>query len=56
MQRLVWKEFNSMKSNLKNILKSNSSKLSFTVDSWTGKNSKSYYAVTLHFIDSNWEL
>lgn len=44
-----------MKDNLKKILNKNESKFSFTIDGWTAPNFKSYYRVTIHFIDNNWK-
>lgn len=38
------------------ILQDNDSKISFTVDAWTSIRSKSYYGVTVHFIDKQWKI
>lgn len=34
----------------------NKSKISFTIDGWTSVANKSFYGITAHFVDSNWEL
>ena len=52
----VLEHFAKMKTNLKKILDANSSKFSFTIDGWSGINGKSYYSVTVHFIDEDWIL
>ena len=48
--------FRTSKDELKIILNDNSSKLSYTSDIWTSPTQKSYMAVTVHFIDDNWDL
>ena len=45
-----------MQTNLSNILHNNDSKFSFAVDAWTAKNGRSYYGITIHFIDRKWRL
>lgn len=49
-------EFRKMRENLTKILKSNESKFSFTVDAWWARNRASYYGITIHFIDNDWNL
>lgn len=49
-------EFTKMQKNLFNILQCNDSKFSFAVDAWTAKNGRSYYGITIHFIDKNWRM
>lgn len=56
MRRKVESEYVRMKGIMKNVLKSNTSKISFTVDGWTSCNFRSYYGITAHFIDENWSL
>ncbi|KAL7289333.1 hypothetical protein TKK_0016701 [Trichogramma kaykai] len=34
----------------------NESKFAFTVDAWSGKTRKSYYGVTIHYVDAKWNL
>lgn len=38
------------------ILQNNSSKISFTIDGWTSVANKSYYGITGHFIDNQWNI
>ena len=52
-QKLVC-EFDKMQQNLKKILQSNASKFSFAIDAWSARNGKSYYGITIHFLDDNW--
>lgn len=47
-------EFVKLQNNLKKILDQNTSKYAFTCDGWTASNGKSYYGITLHFIDKDW--
>lgn len=54
--RFTVKEFQLAKNNSKDVLKENNSKLAFTIECWTSKNSKSYYGVTVHYIDGNWKM
>lgn len=42
--------------NLKEILKNTSSNIAFSTDAWTAPNGKSYYGITGHFIDDDWDL
>lgn len=48
------KHFALMKENVKRILKDNRSKFSFNIDAWIARNGKSFYGITVHFIDNNW--
>lgn len=41
---------------LKKILMENKSKISFTIDGWNSLANISFYGITVHFVDSNWEL
>ena len=54
MSEKVTNEFSKMEGNLKQILEENDSKFSFTIDGWTARNGKSFYGVTIHFIDKDW--
>ena len=56
MKRNTMTQFEEMKRNLKTTLQANSSKFSYTVDGWTARNAKSYYGITLHYIDDDWVL
>lgn len=38
------------------ILQNNDSNISFTIDGWTSIANKSYYGVTAHFIDDEWNI
>jgi len=49
-------KFEKLQKCLKQILMENKSKISFTVDGWTSVSNKSFYGITAHFVDSNWEL
>lgn len=55
MRRRVIEEYEHMKKNLKEVL-SNVRSVSFTVDAWTSVATKSYYGMTVHFIDEDWVL
>lgn len=50
----ILKYFDEMEQNLAKILQNNESRLSFTLDAWTAPNNKSFYGMTVHFIDNNW--
>ena len=56
MQEKSLAEFSKMEENLKRILQNNDSKFAFTLDAWSAKNFKSYYGITIHFIDFDWKL
>lgn len=49
-------EFEKMQENLINILNKNKSKFAFTVDAWSSKTNKSYYGITIHYINDEWQL
>ena len=49
-------EFSRMKTNLSNIILFNDSKFSFAVNGWSARNGRSYYGITIHFIDKDWVL
>lgn len=49
-------QFSLMQKNVINILKRNKSKFAFTVDAWSSKANKSYYGITIHYIDDEWKL
>lgn len=48
--------FEVMQSNFKSILQNIQSKMAFTVDAWWALSKVSYYAVTVHFVDDEWNL
>lgn len=54
--KMIFEEFRKMQQNVKKILAENDSKFAFTLDAWSGKTRKSYYGITIHFIDSDWVL
>ncbi|CAB0030851.1 unnamed protein product [Trichogramma brassicae] len=56
MHTMIKEEFKSMQDNVISILEKNDSKFAFTLDAWSGRTRKSYYGVTIHFIDKNWTL
>lgn len=56
MKRKVLEIFEKKKDAVINILKTNESKISFTVDGWTSIAGKSYYGITAHFVDASWKL
>ena len=49
-------QFLKIRQNLKDILEKNESKFSYTVDAWNAQNGSSYYAMTIHFINDDWNL
>ena len=53
MRDKLMAQFSIMKENLKDILQSNDSRFSFTLDAWTAKNGSSYYGITIHFINKD---
>lgn len=56
MREKVITQFEKMQLNLKELLKNNDSRFSFTLDAWTALNGFSYYAITIHYINKDWEL
>jgi len=56
MRTKIMQKFEKLQKCLKQILMENKSKISFTVDGWTSVSNKSFYGITAHFVDSNWEL
>lgn len=52
----VMRKFEKLQECLKQILIKNESKISLTIDGWTSVANKSFYGITAHFVDSNWEL
>lgn len=56
MRGEIMSEFPEMEKNLKKLLQENDSKFSFTIDASTMRNSRSYYGITIHFIDKNFEI
>lgn len=53
---LLESNFVEMRDNLKSVLTKNKSKIAFTMDAWWARSKTSYYAVTVHFIDDEWDL
>lgn len=49
-------EYELLKKNVCELIKSLPSKLSFTVDGWSSIANRSYYGITGHFIDEQWML
>ncbi|CAH0560635.1 unnamed protein product [Brassicogethes aeneus] len=56
LRRLAIFRFDCLQKKMIDLLTENSSKLSFTIDGWTSISGRSYYGITTHFIDKNWEL
>ncbi|XP_043461049.1 uncharacterized protein LOC122497809 isoform X1 [Leptopilina heterotoma] len=56
MTTMVLDRFEKMQNNIKLILQSNNSKLSFSLDGSFKIRKKSFTKITCHFIDDNWEL
>lgn len=52
----VLKRFAITQKAVMEILQENASKISFTVDGWTSVANKSYYGITGHFIDAQWNI
>ncbi|CAG8852769.1 14533_t:CDS:2, partial [Gigaspora margarita] len=48
--------FNYEQANLQKKLQEISGKISFTLDTWTSKNQKSFIGVTAHWISKDWKL
>lgn len=55
MTEKMLNQFSVMQSNLRDILRQNDSKFSFAIDGWTARNGESFYGLTIHFIDENWQ-
>lgn len=53
---LLLSHFAEMQQNLKSILSKVESKMAFTIDAWWALTKASYYAITVHFIDNEWDL
>lgn len=51
MRSLTLSTFSSMQKSVFKILKNNKSQFSFTNDGWTSVANKSFYGITIHFID-----
>lgn len=56
LRRLAMLRFDCLQKKMIDMLTGNSSKLSFTIDGWTSISGRSYYGITTHFIDDDWEL
>jgi hypothetical protein len=50
------KEFQEMRSALKDTLKKVNCRFSLTTDMWTSNQTIAYIVVTCHFIDASWQL
>lgn len=55
LRRKVKERFEELQLNLKERLQQLSSKMSFTIDGWTSIAGRSYYGVTIHYIDNEWK-
>ncbi|CAK1595752.1 unnamed protein product [Parnassius mnemosyne] len=55
LRRKVKERFEELQLNLKKRLQQFSSKMSFTIDGWTSIAGRSYYGVTIHYIDNEWK-
>lgn len=47
--------FEELQTGVMRLLQKNDSKISYTIDGWTSIAGRSYYGITAHFIDSQWE-
>ena len=56
LKALIENQFTKKHEIIMSILRSNLSKISFTLDGWTSITNRSYYGITGHFIDDNWIL
>ncbi|CAK1592062.1 unnamed protein product [Parnassius mnemosyne] len=55
LRRKVIERFEELQLNLKKRLQQFSSKMLFTIDGWTSIAGRSYYGVTIHYIDNEWK-
>lgn len=55
LRQHVCDRFEVLHSNLKEKLKRNTSQFATTIDGWTSIAGKSYYGITVHYIDEKWE-
>lgn len=55
LRNSVINKFEFMQTKVKSLLANNDSKISL-IDSWTSIANRSYYGITCHFIDTNWNL
>lgn len=56
MRDKILTKFQEMQQNIKKYLSTITSKFSFTVDGWTSIINKSFYGITIHFIDEEFHL
>lgn len=56
LKSLIFDRFKETQAIVLQILQSNNSKISFTLDGWTSINGRSYYGITGHFISNEWIL
>lgn len=56
LRRMVLKRFAETQEKMMQKLRTVNSKLAFTVDGWTSISGKTYYGITVHFIDDMWNL
>jgi len=56
IKRYTVNSYETVRTNMQNILENLSSKISFTTDIGTSPNTKSFLSLTAHFINENWEL
>lgn len=54
-RRRVLEEYTRMKNNFK-VLLDDVNSVSFTIDAWTSTSCKSFYGITIHFIDDSWKM
>ena len=54
MKWIVIEQYEEMKSSLKIVLRDNPFKFSFTIEAWSALNTRSYYEITIHWIDKEW--
>lgn len=56
LRRKTLKRFSETQKVVMELLQENGSNISFTVDAWTSVANKSYYGITGHFIDDQWDI
>lgn len=54
-QKETQERFEELQLNLKKGLQQHSSKMSLTIDGWTSIAGRSYYGITIHYIDNEWK-
>jgi len=55
LKEMVLSKFKAAREKIRNYLKLSTSKISFTIDMWTSISSLGILAITIHFINENWQ-